>query len=142
MALVCLMGNLLCVRVYHMHLCSSSPAGSKAIHTLIKSTALLGFLQWQEEAAVQLDSSFHQASCHDLQPPQVCTPATWLTGAGSLAFSNMRMHTALSKLAMQTALTWSRFTMSFPATWLGHRAKGLVGLGFETQCRHGPGWSF
>ena len=33
--------------------------------------------------------------------------------------------------------------MSFhPATWLGHQAKGLVGLGFETQCRHGPGWFF
>ena len=26
-----------------------------------------------------------------------------------------------------------------PATWLGHRAKGLVGLGFEFQWRHGPG---
>ena len=30
-----------------------------------------------------------------------------------------------------------------PATWLGHRAiLGLVGLGFETQCQHGPGWFF
>ena len=28
------------------------------------------------------------------------------------------------------------------ATWLGHRAKGLVGLAFEIQCRHGPGWIF
>ena len=28
------------------------------------------------------------------------------------------------------------------ATLLGHRAKGLVGLGLETQCRHGPGWFF
>ena len=26
-----------------------------------------------------------------------------------------------------------------PATWLGHQAKGLIGLGFETQCRQGPG---
>ena len=29
-----------------------------------------------------------------------------------------------------------------PTTWLGHRAKGLVGLGFDTQCRRGPGWFF
>ena len=29
-----------------------------------------------------------------------------------------------------------------PATWLDHQAKGLVGLGLETQCRHGPGWFF
>ena len=29
-----------------------------------------------------------------------------------------------------------------PATWLGHQAKGLIGLGFEAQCRQGPGWFF
>ena len=28
------------------------------------------------------------------------------------------------------------------ATWLGHQAEGLIDLGFETQCRHGPGWFF
>ena len=29
-----------------------------------------------------------------------------------------------------------------PAAWLGHQAKGLLGLGFETQSRQEPGGIF
>ena len=37
---------------------------------------------------------------------------------------------------------WQAIRVIHSATWLGHRAKVLIALGFETQCRHGPGWFF
>ena len=51
-----------------------------------------------------------------------------------------QLQTCLSYLLLRGVNT--RTLAVYPATWLGHRAKGLVGLGFETQCRHGPGWVF